>query len=209
MTHPQGHLLSLQMRVGVSLTCRYKLDIVFIILQLYLVKVRAILREAERKPIRTFASRLPFLPETRCLSSTSANVSLSWRDGHLPLVSNGRRYLISAGSFVTHPTEFHQKLSEMNEWPLQVKHDNKILNEDVHAKNPIRCGGYVPFFISLSNLRTFSPSGYGCSYGLVWMPWQRNRQPLGVLTKRGRSLGADSSTPMLHLFGLFIDPLKC
>ncbi len=62
MTHPQGHLLSLQMRVGVSLNCKYKLDIVFIILQLYLVKEkRASERKAaerdKRKPIRRFASR--------------------------------------------------------------------------------------------------------------------------------------------------------
>lgn len=57
MTHPQGHLLSLQMRVGVSLTCRYKLDIVFIIPLLYLVKEEKAAERDKIKPIRTFASR--------------------------------------------------------------------------------------------------------------------------------------------------------
>lgn len=107
MTHPWGHLLSLQMRVGISLTCRYKLDIVFIILMLYLVKEEKAAERDKIKPknvcIKTlpcFLTRSSFPPRERpdnVYRQTFANVSLSWRDGHLPLDSDARSYPINTG----------------------------------------------------------------------------------------------------------------
>lgn len=167
MTHPQGHLLSLQMRVGVSLTCRYKLGIVFIILQLYLVKEQKAAEKDKIKPIRTFASRrsLAFShvpPSLQIMFIVKPSQMSACRDGWTFALGFWRQELPNQHrSFVTQSTEVHKKQGWYQVTPIGANTTTKhqILREDLHANNQIQCPHYMPFFISLSNFRTFSASG--------------------------------------------------